>query len=541
MRKIGFAPPTPEVQYLPAIFRRIESGDLRIPAFQRSFVWTEAQVLELLQSIYKGYPVGSLLFWKVDSPQLQILVGNDATFPTVEEQYPLSFVLDGMQRLKTLYGTFKLQNLEKPSQANVIFDLRTEAFSHYKNGGLPEAHIHLSSLFSPKKLLDTQRLLADLPDADELIDRSIALHSIFQEYQIPTVTITGREVSEVVEIFERINSTGISLNAIDFMRALTWSTEFDLNQALSSLKEELQPSRFRFKLETLAKTLAVILNRAPTPEDMLTLRTVSAAELHEAVEKSRDALRHVIRFLEERFFILSSDYVPYEGQTLVLAKLFATNPNPSDEILRTAQKWFWSISFSEGLRGKPANVVTNAINAAERLANGDMEALKFRLKLSSEDLYDRRLIRNKALSAAVASMFAVRQARSLVSGQIIDPKEYMIGFWSGSFEGLIPLHHIREAIGSHIPTPKLFSNMVLVSGDDRIEWDTFTPQRILENLKENVSEGDVGQILASQFIDQVGQQHLVSGRYKDFLRHRAITMFEFASALSQDEVTEGII
>lgn len=535
MNKNSFTPPTPEVQYLPTIFRKIESGALRIPAFQRSFMWNEAQVLELLQSIYKGYPIGSLLFWQVDSAQLQILASGESTFPNVEERYPLSFVLDGMQRLSTLYGVFNWQNIEVSNALNVSFDLRSETFSQYKGNLFSEAYVSLSSLFSPKKLLDAQRRLAEMDDGDELIDRSIALHSIFQEYQIPTVTIVGRKVSEVVEIFERINSTGLKLNAVDFMRALTWSTEFDLNKALLSLKEQLHPSGFRFKSETLAKTLAVVLGRAPTPEDMLTLREASASELHDAVHDCGEALEHTINFLKDRFLILSSDYVPYEGQTLVLATLFNANPYPSEEILSEAARWFWSVSFSEGLRGKPANVVTNAINEAKKLASGNLEALKFRLKLTPEDLNDRRLIGKKALSSAVTSMFAVTGARSLMDGELIDPKEYMVGFWPGSFEGLIPLSQIREEISPHHTTAKLFSNVVLVSGDDRAHWGAMTPQEIIANLFKGFGDDETLKILASQFINDDALKGLLSGDASTFLRSRANNMFHKAHMLSEPE------
>jgi hypothetical protein len=415
---------------------------------------------------------------------------------------------------------------------NVIFDLRTKKFSHYKIDRNPEAYIYLSSLFSPKKLLDKQRELAELQDGDELIDRSIELHSIFQEYQIPTVTITGREVTEVVEIFERINSTGLELNAVDFMRALTWSTEFDLNKALASLNEELLPLGFRFKPETLAKTLAIVLGRAPTSDDMLSLRDVDASDLHQAVETCKDSLKRTIDFLKDRFLILSSDYVPYEGQTLVLAKLFKINPNPNNAILSIAEQWFWSISFSEGLRGKPANVVTNAINEAEKLANGNMDVLKFRLTLSPDDLYDRRLIRKKALSAAVTSMFAVAGARSLITGEMIDLREYMVGFWTGNFEGLISLDQIRERLGSHFATAKLFSNVILVSGNDRAHWVNTSPRQIIDNLFQNFGKDEGMEILESQFIDAESVYDLLQDDINSFLIRRAGNMYTNAYQLS---------
>jgi hypothetical protein len=87
--------PSPEVQYLPALFRRVRNGELRIPAFQRGFVWTEEKILSLLDSVYRGYPIGSLLLWKVSEPILKIETREDIPFPDVDTKFPMSFVLDG--------------------------------------------------------------------------------------------------------------------------------------------------------------------------------------------------------------------------------------------------------------------------------------------------------------------------------------------------------------------------------------------------------------------------------------------------------------
>ena len=413
--KREMAPPTPEVQYLPAVFRRIESGEIRIPAFQRDFVWNERQIIELLESVYKGYPIGSVLFWKVDEQVLQIEQNDNIPFPVVEERYPISFILDGMQRLSSLYGVFHHKSDSKAASTfNVLFDLETQRFRHLDSKeGVPQQCIPLTALFSPRQLLEVQRVLTGREDGDLLIDRSIKLYSVFQEYLIPTVTISLRDVPEVVEIFERINSTGTVLGAVDFMRAMTWSADFDLGKEISRLQDGLNQERFEFPAETLVKALAVVMDKAPTSAEMITLKFLSADELHAAVTRTHEALVLVINFLKESFRIFSYDYVPYEGQFLVLVKLFALVPAPSEEVLSLARSWFWSISFSEALRGRSDSYIARQINNVKRVAAGDTKALDFRLDLSEEDLAERRLISGRALSAASVSMMAVKEVRSL--------------------------------------------------------------------------------------------------------------------------------
>ena len=51
-------------EYLHEIVAKIENGTFGIPVFQRSYVWTRGQIISLFDSIYKGYPIGSILLWK---------------------------------------------------------------------------------------------------------------------------------------------------------------------------------------------------------------------------------------------------------------------------------------------------------------------------------------------------------------------------------------------------------------------------------------------------------------------------------------------
>src|SRR5688572_31152939 len=146
--------PAPEVQYLPSIFRRIQTGDIKIPAFQRAFIWTEAQVLELLESIYRGFPIGSVLFWRVNEKVFKIARPDSTSFPETPEEYPLSYVLDGLQRLSTLYGCFHWKANVGLNVFNVVFDLQKEQFLHPNGDSLPGHYIHLSSIFSPKTFLE---------------------------------------------------------------------------------------------------------------------------------------------------------------------------------------------------------------------------------------------------------------------------------------------------------------------------------------------------------------------------------------------------
>ncbi|MEF2554359.1 DUF262 domain-containing protein [Aurantimonas sp. A2-1-M11] len=222
-------PPSPTVDHLTTIFRRIAKGDIRIPALQRNLVWDEDQIISLLESIYKGFPIGSLLLWTVKSPLLRDAAYDYKIFLDTEITYPVNYVLDGMQRLSSLYGVFHYGERSDP-RLNVHFDLDSGRFMHQSM--LPpdsEASIPIRALMNPRELLDFQKTFLGETHVDRWMDGVIDLQARFQEYMVPIVTITREDVNSVVEIFDRINNTGTKLDTVDFMRAVTWSNDFDLN------------------------------------------------------------------------------------------------------------------------------------------------------------------------------------------------------------------------------------------------------------------------------------------------------------------------
>src|SRR4051812_32598915 len=100
METISKTKVTPQVFFLGNILERISKGELRVPKFQRPFVWKPEDMIALFESIENGYPVGSLLFWRTDSDYLSLsTIGPYIIPPNLSA--PNNFILDGHQRLST--------------------------------------------------------------------------------------------------------------------------------------------------------------------------------------------------------------------------------------------------------------------------------------------------------------------------------------------------------------------------------------------------------------------------------------------------------
>jgi len=524
-------PPSPEVQYLPMIFRRIQQGDIRMPAFQRGFVWKEGQVIELLESVYKGFPIGSVLLWKVESRVLKVEDPEYSFFPEIKEQYPTHFILDGLQRLSTLYSVFHYDSAHHKDIFDIYFDLEEQDFVPGELGRKSETSISLGKIFSPKDFLKRQQELSKLPNSDQLIDRAIELHSTFQEYQLPVVTISGRSTRDVVQVFERINNTGTKLSAVDFLRAVTWSEQFDLNSEVLKLKKSLKRDGYLIPGETLVKVLALALDKQPVAESMLELREKPASELRQGTKDCRAALKRATKYLASSLNIHSYDLVPYEAQLLALAKFFSQEQEPSDAALKEITRWFWTTSFNEELQGRSEHQIAQLITAVDELRNGMRKYLPGQLTLNAATLKERRFRWGTALSSAVASMFAQRQAKSIVSSRKLDPNEFMAIEGGKNFLAILSRKQLRDAVGKDIPAAKCMANL-LVCGD--ADLGNLRTERLAKRIAEIPKQwpAEAKSIFESQFISEEAIAALEAGNYSDFLQLRAKAMLRYAKKLT---------
>ena len=196
-----------------------------MPAFQRSFSWRKPQILSLLESVYNGYPIGSLLFWEtyeevLEAASNEILPSPDIPQrPTKPVSYPTTYVIDGVQRLSCLHNCLRWREIDTPDRFNVVFDIETKRFAHYGRGVTDYSYVHLSSVFYPQA---TDQRLFDVDGASQhpsFLEAVTRLRARFIDYEIPVTTLTEYDLDEVISIFQRLNTTGIRLTREEIRRA----------------------------------------------------------------------------------------------------------------------------------------------------------------------------------------------------------------------------------------------------------------------------------------------------------------------------------
>ena len=97
----------PESSNYNELITNIESGRVKIPQFQRKFVWSLDMTVKLLDSIVKGYPIGSFILWKTKDRLRSIRNVGGVNLPEPPKGDMIQYVLDGQQRMTSLYVAMK--------------------------------------------------------------------------------------------------------------------------------------------------------------------------------------------------------------------------------------------------------------------------------------------------------------------------------------------------------------------------------------------------------------------------------------------------
>lgn len=362
---VSMAEVKPEVAFLYELIREVLAGKVRIPKFQRPFVWRRDQMLELLGSLHLQYPIGSLLVWETDEP----LASSDWVGPVHITKNKLgfaSYVLDGQQRLSTLVGALQKprkgenDNAESddPGRWSIWFNAKTKVFEHHRPDEVCEPwHFPLWSLMDTVEFLnECQRIIASSdPDATTYVNAIQDLTRTFSSYKMPVIRLRNTKLSQAVDIFARLNSKGQTMSPDQMVSALSYSevdgqSIFNLAEEIDELIDRLDDFGFgeinrTVVLRSFLAAMEVNIYRADWTRLTDTSRGELSKSLPTVIEKTGDALINAVKFLHS-IGVHTTRLLPYAMQLVVLAAFFLKCDKPTSDQIAFLRRWFWVSSFT---------------------------------------------------------------------------------------------------------------------------------------------------------------------------------------------------
>ena len=421
----------------------VKKGEIKIPQFQRRFVWRDNQALNLLDSIGSNYPVGSLLLWRTGSKLATERDLGDFTLPATDDLTPTDYVLDGQQRLTVIYSC--LGALESDPGFQAAYDLVGETFIRRPDSHSP--HIFpLRILYDTTRLLNFRAGLVSHAQSETLQLRLDQLIEVVTNYRIPVVILKDLSLEEVCPIFERINSSGTPLSTYDLMVAATWSEQFDLNDEAQRISAALEPKGFGdIEGNTVLKCLSAVHSRSIKRDDVLSLRKLTKAQMDNLVERTRAALLKTVDLLTTEFRVYSWDFLPYEAYAVILAYTFAKRGSLSAADLNRVRVWFWSSAFAERYRGASEHFVSRDLEIIDGfLADGKTPDPPFGSAPSLAAIPKLKFRSDNSRSRAFILLLARRNPRNITNGAAIDTAEALSTFNKKQFHHLYPKAFLKK-------------------------------------------------------------------------------------------------
>jgi hypothetical protein len=510
---------------LRSLLEDVQRGHIRVPRFQRPFVWTDLQRLQLLESIRDNMPIGSLLVWRTIKFKL-------ATFPSVgpHEIPPIvdfvpatgwQYLLDGHQRVSTLLGLLiKSVNLSTPEQQaedeidwNIQYDLMEEAFvftRKTKRKSVVHPLLPLSSLFDGRMVNRHMREIRKLGEIENWTEenmedweaRADQLSYRFQQCRIPIVVMVTDDLSLAAKTFQRINSLGTPMDEAHLVAALTWTADFDLRDRLNDMRQIL-PAGWR-KLDDgiflqVCKGLSGLdMTKAGQPDLVKKL-----AEDSTLLEKAGLGIARAIALLDRLGSVVHQELLPYSFQLVLISVVLASedvNPNQESGFMA----WFWRTSWTEVFSTASFREVRSELSNL-RNADGFSEPVEWSEVQELPERFDFRLARVRLFVLRLAARHNLLDDL----GQKVDGRRLLENYG-------------REAFVRLFTAPRNASSSLkkLLQGvGNRFLIDPHKDSILRDRLKHGPDLSD--EVLHSFFIDQVGLTALRAGDMETFINRRA--------------------
>ncbi|MCK9205728.1 MAG: DUF262 domain-containing protein [Salinivirgaceae bacterium] len=332
---------------LKKLLNELEMGHIKVPKFQRDYIWEKTKVVKLLNSIYHQYPIGSFFFWIAPEHYATFIRENvDLNIKPAQKNGSFQFILDGQQRMISLYVSLRGKNYAGTDYSTICFNPQKKEF-RIPRGLREKYNIPAWKLFDNKAYGEvySELITGTTSRNSQLAENWRECQEVFSNYPVSIVKTSNEELDDVVEIFERINEGGKHLTVFDLIHATTWSEQFDLKERIAEFNNPERVKRygqFSNKVFTLSLTMNIFddartlyqLRLAPNQCEHIWLRTKSA-------------LLATLDFFKQ--MRLTGDLTAYHNFIPIIQYYFFRSglKEVKEEHQKVIEKWFWDAKFSK--------------------------------------------------------------------------------------------------------------------------------------------------------------------------------------------------
>ena len=413
--------PTPYPLGFSAIVSNIETGQIKIPQFQRDFVWSVTKSAELMDSIIKGYPIGTFIFWKTNEQLRSVRDLGGIKLPEPRRGDFVNYVLDGQQRLTSLFACFKGAKVSREksnktgdfSKIYIDLDASEDEQIVITDIGEKESMSFVSIL---DLLKGNFTMLAEYPK--HYHEKMKAYKDQIQSYQYPIIQISDVTIDVATEVFTRINVGGKRLTLFEIMVAKTFDMEkdFDLSEKYDKLVTELQDCGYETIPDAVVlQTVAIIISGECSRKVIL---QINKADFIGAWDGAVGAIKVAVGYFQDVYHIPASKLLPYPSLIVPFAYFFANtvrdkSRHPTGNKKKYLQDFFWRCSLGNRYSSAVESKLAQDIKRVDKIIFGELPSYDWAIDSSVNFISENgRFSAGRSYIKAILCIFTFLQPRS---------------------------------------------------------------------------------------------------------------------------------
>lgn len=320
------------------------TGRIRVPHFQRAFKWGRADVIQLMDSIHRGYPVGSLLLWERAAEADNLQLGSLAIdAPALDRAL---WVVDGQQRVTSLANVLH-PDARHDTRFALGYDLRTDRIVPLPATEDPFV-VPLPVIFDLTQVLTW---FAERPETAEHREAAFNLARDLRQFTIPAYQVVQKDVHVLQDIFDRMNNSGKRLSRAEVFSALNAGTEREAEHRLTieRVAEDVDRDLGFGRIDDDTVLQCILARRGPDIQREIRVEfdphRRGVADFpdegrDDAYIRGEEALIRAVKFVISAG-VPHVTVLPYKYLLVVLTRFLALHPEPRPAESRLLHRWFW--------------------------------------------------------------------------------------------------------------------------------------------------------------------------------------------------------
>ena len=530
--------PKPNTKKYDELISDVENGFIKVPKFQRDFVWDLNATAKLLDSILKGYPIGTFILWETYQRMNDIKNIGGFDLPEIPAEHKVQYVLDGQQRITSLFAAYSGAQIKKPTEEkstdykDIVVNLEENLEEKEKDivtvKGEAEVFIPLHDVLNFDYRMGKELEQRNF-DKDQIYQINVYSNN-FKTYEFSTVSLRQNDIESAIEVFTRINTGGKVLTLFEIMSAKTYdeAADFDMQNRWDKFQKKLNDSKYEdISPSVLLQILSLIISDSKECKRKTILGLDKSDiiakwdEVISAIEKTIDHFRSVLR-------IPVSQILPYDTLIVPFAYFFLkTDKSPGGQQRKYLEELFWRSSLSQRYSSATDSKLAADIKKVDLIIAGERPTYpEFKLFINSaRDLREINFSTGNTICMSVLCILAYHEPKDFhTNGKVLLDNSYLKKASSKNFHHFFPRAFVRN-LGNDAETPyaNSIANITLVSAElNKKRIGAKAPSVYLGDFADENSE--LEHALSSHLIE-LGHASIVQDDFTAFLKHRSEALY----------------